>query len=90
MPLWGSVGPYCRRPQDLLIRFLPALPLLGVARLAEIIERDWEPNLLALSLAGYANQTKAELLAAGRLIVVPLTRAWGIFRCLSPCRCSIL
>ena len=54
------------------------LTLLGVARLAEIIERDWGTESLGPSLAGYANQTKAELLAAGRLIAC-LYKSMGDF-----------
>jgi FADH2 O2-dependent halogenase len=44
------------------------LTLLGVARLAGIIERDWRAESFGPGLAAYANQTKDELLAAGRLI----------------------
>jgi FADH2 O2-dependent halogenase len=42
------------------------LTLLGVARLAEIIERDWDSP--APALAAYAHRTDAELLATARLI----------------------
>ncbi len=44
------------------------LTLLGVARLAEIFERDWETERFAARLEEYAAQTDAELLAAARLI----------------------
>lgn len=44
------------------------LTLLGVARLAAILERDWESVRLSSALAGYARQTDGELLAAARLI----------------------
>jgi len=44
------------------------LTLLGVARLAEIFERDWETGHFAVRLEEYAAQTDAELLAAARLI----------------------
>jgi FADH2 O2-dependent halogenase len=54
------------------------LTLLGVARLAEIIERDWGTESLGPSLAGYAYQTKDELLAAGRLIAC-LYKSMGDF-----------
>jgi FADH2 O2-dependent halogenase len=44
------------------------LTLLGVARLAEIFEHDWETERFAARLEEYAAQTDAELLAAARLI----------------------
>lgn len=44
------------------------LTLLGVARLAEILERDWETERFAAGLEDYAAATDAELLAAARLI----------------------
>jgi len=44
------------------------LTLLGVRRLAEIIERDWEKSGFAASLQTYAAQTDNELLAAAELI----------------------
>jgi tetracycline 7-halogenase / FADH2 O2-dependent halogenase len=44
------------------------LTLLGLSRLAEIIERDWNTPQFAERLQTYASQTDAELLAAGRLI----------------------
>jgi tetracycline 7-halogenase / FADH2 O2-dependent halogenase len=44
------------------------LTLLGVDRLARIIENDWESPRFATRLQAYAAQTDAELLATGRLI----------------------
>lgn len=44
------------------------LTLLGVSRLAEIIESDWESETFAIRLNDYAAQTDAELLATARLI----------------------
>jgi tetracycline 7-halogenase / FADH2 O2-dependent halogenase len=44
------------------------LTLLGISRLAEIFERDWESPQLESSLARYAARTEAELLATARLI----------------------
>lgn len=44
------------------------LTLLGVARLAEIFERDWDSPRLAASLEAYARKTEEELLATARLI----------------------
>jgi len=44
------------------------LTLLGVSRLAEIIERDWDQREFAASLQSYASQTDDELLAAADLI----------------------
>jgi tetracycline 7-halogenase / FADH2 O2-dependent halogenase len=44
------------------------LVLLGVMRLAEIFERDWDSARLGPALAAYARQTEAELLATARLI----------------------
>jgi tetracycline 7-halogenase / FADH2 O2-dependent halogenase len=44
------------------------LTLLGVARLAEIIERDWGTQRFEARLQVYAGQTDAELLATARLI----------------------
>ena len=44
------------------------LTLLGVARLAEIIERDWEAENFKERVEGYAAQTDSELLATSRLI----------------------
>ncbi len=44
------------------------LTLLGVSRLAEMIERDWDTDDFALRLAEYAARTDAELLATARLI----------------------
>jgi FADH2 O2-dependent halogenase len=44
------------------------LTLLGVSRLAELIERDWDTPQFAGKLQAYATQTDNELLAAGHLI----------------------
>lgn len=44
------------------------LTLLGVARLAEIIEQDWSTPQFSDALKTYAAQTDNELLAAARLI----------------------
>jgi tetracycline 7-halogenase / FADH2 O2-dependent halogenase len=44
------------------------LTLLGVARLASIIERDWESGSFGTQLEAYAAQTDEELLAAAQLI----------------------
>jgi len=44
------------------------LTLLGIARLAEIIEHDWDTDRLTTQLEAYAAATKDELLAAARLI----------------------
>ncbi|MGC2163666.1 MAG: NAD(P)/FAD-dependent oxidoreductase [Silvibacterium sp.] len=44
------------------------LTLLGVARLAEILERDWGTENFGAQLKNYAAQTDAELLATSRLI----------------------
>jgi tetracycline 7-halogenase / FADH2 O2-dependent halogenase len=44
------------------------LVLLGVSRLALIIDQDWDSARFGASLAGYARQTEDELLATARLI----------------------
>jgi FADH2 O2-dependent halogenase len=44
------------------------LTLLGVARLAAIIERDWKSGSFGAQLEAYAAQTDEELLAAAQLI----------------------
>jgi FADH2 O2-dependent halogenase len=44
------------------------LTLLGVSRLAEIIERDWDKPEFTAGLQSYASQTDNELLAAANLI----------------------
>ena len=44
------------------------LALLGLARLAEILERDWDKESFAARLAEYAAKTDAELLATSRLV----------------------
>ena len=54
------------------------LTLLGVSRLAEIIDRDWSSGDLQNSLQQYARQTDAELVTASRLIGV-LYRNMGDF-----------
>jgi tetracycline 7-halogenase / FADH2 O2-dependent halogenase len=44
------------------------LTLLGVARLAEILESHWRTERFSTRLAAYAEKTEAELLATARLI----------------------
>jgi FADH2 O2-dependent halogenase len=44
------------------------LTLLGIARLAQIIEKERESSSFESSLADYAAQTDADLLATGRLV----------------------
>lgn len=44
------------------------LTLLGVTRLAEILERDWNSNRWMGSLAAYASKTDRELIATSQLI----------------------
>ncbi len=44
------------------------LTLLGVARLAEVLEEDWGTERFAVRLENYAEATDAELRAAARLI----------------------
>ena len=44
------------------------LTLLGVSRLAEIIEREWTSNRMSDRLRAYGEKTDAELVAASRLI----------------------
>lgn len=44
------------------------LTLLGISRLAEILEQDWGSPLFCESLQGYATRTRDELLATSRLI----------------------
>jgi tetracycline 7-halogenase / FADH2 O2-dependent halogenase len=44
------------------------LTLLGVARMAEIIERDWDTDRFEFRLGAYAAQTERELLATSQLI----------------------
>ncbi len=44
------------------------LTLLGVSRLAEILEHDWETERFSARLGDYAAKTDAELLATARLI----------------------
>lgn len=44
------------------------LTLLGISRLAEILERDWSTSGFELQLQHYAAKTDAELLATSRLI----------------------
>jgi FADH2 O2-dependent halogenase len=45
-----------------------ALTLLGIARLAEIVERDWGSEQFPIGLKDYAAKTDAELLATARLV----------------------
>ena len=54
------------------------LALLGVTRLAAILEKDWATPRLADNLRDYASQTDSELLAAARLIA-SLYRTMGDF-----------
>jgi FADH2 O2-dependent halogenase len=58
------------------------LALLGVARLAEIFERDWGAASFDAALGEYAAKTDAELQAASRLIVA-LYANFGNFRVFS-------
>lgn len=44
------------------------LTLLGISRLAQILERDWDTDAFASRLRDYAAKTDAELLATARLI----------------------
>lgn len=44
------------------------LTLLGIERLAAIVERDWGTERFSAQLGGYATQTDAELVATARLI----------------------
>ena len=44
------------------------LTLLGIARLVEILERDWQMERFDIALKEYAQKTDAELLATSRLI----------------------
>lgn len=44
------------------------LTLLGIARLAEIIQHDWETEKFSVQLQRYSAQTDAELLATSHLI----------------------
>lgn len=44
------------------------LTLLGISRLADILEHDWNSPLFCMRLLGYAAQTREELLATARLI----------------------
>jgi tetracycline 7-halogenase / FADH2 O2-dependent halogenase len=44
------------------------LTLLGIDRLARILERDWDSTHFASQLQAYATQTTAEVLATSRLI----------------------
>ncbi len=54
------------------------LTLLGVSRLARLLEEDWGTERFATGLTDYAKQTDAELLAAARLIA-GLYRSMGNF-----------
>jgi FADH2 O2-dependent halogenase len=44
------------------------LTLLGISRLADVIEKDWDTGRMAQRLALYAGQTHSELLASAQLI----------------------
>ncbi len=44
------------------------LTLLGISRVGEMLERDWNTPAFTTSLARYADETDAELLATSRLI----------------------
>ena len=61
------------------------LTLLGIGRLMEALERDWGSPRLVSSLAHYAEQTDAELAAAGRLIgaLYSCMDDFATFRCVS-------
>ena len=45
-----------------------ALTLLGVSRLAEIVERDWQSERFSTMVQSAAKKSEGELLATGRLI----------------------
>jgi len=58
------------------------LTLLGVARLAEILESHWKTERFSTRLAAYAEKTEAELLATAQLIGA-LYANFGNFRVFS-------
>ncbi|MBM3839682.1 MAG: FAD-dependent oxidoreductase [Verrucomicrobia bacterium] len=62
-----------------------ALTLLGISRLARIIEQDWESGRFAQGLNAYAAETFAELLAAERLVAALYAsmKDFGVFSLLS-------
>jgi len=66
-PCWALLPSAAGFVAPLLSTGFP-LTLLGIDRLATIIERDWESSRLTPQLEIYANQTEADLLAAARLI----------------------
>ncbi len=65
------------------------LTLLGVSRLAEMIERDWGTENFDIHLERYAAETDADLLATSRLIALYM-RIWQTFPFLPRYRCFIL
>jgi FADH2 O2-dependent halogenase len=66
-PRWALLPSAAGFVDPLLSTGFP-LVLLGVMRLAEIFERDWDLPRLGPALAVYARQTEDELLATARLI----------------------
>lgn len=66
-PRWALLPSAAGFADPLLSTGFP-LALLGVARLAEIFEQDWETEHFDPRLDAYAAATDAELLAASRLI----------------------
>jgi FADH2 O2-dependent halogenase len=62
-----------------------ALTLLGISRLARIIEQDWESDRFEPGLKAYAAETFAELLAAERLVAALYAsmKDFGVFSLLS-------
>lgn len=66
-PRWALLPSAAGFVDPLLSTGFP-LTLLGVSRLAEIIERDWDTPQFAARLQTYASQTDNELLATARLI----------------------
>ncbi len=66
-PRWVQL-PYAAGFIDPLLSTGFTLSLLGIDRLAQAIERDWESDALAGSLERYALETDQDLLAAERLV----------------------
>jgi FADH2 O2-dependent halogenase len=66
-PRWALLPSAAGFVDPLLSTGFP-LVLLGVMRLAEIFERDWESPRLGPALGVYARQTENELLATARLV----------------------
>ncbi|HEY0786263.1 MAG TPA: hypothetical protein VGD62_10360, partial [Acidobacteriaceae bacterium] len=62
-----------------------SLTLLGITRLAALLEQDWESDRMGLRLAEYTGQTEEELLATSRLIAALYGNMgdFPTFRCLS-------